>query len=143
MWFYPKKIHPAWVSAETKKVVENPVLARSHRKIKKIPVKMKIYNFKNFIFEFSKFFWYDCFFDLWKNVGKHWRSSQNKFFCQLMFVSSIVCWWMSLDCFTCISVIFQAINLVCWALENLDFGDSENVWLSSKNIDLAWGWTKR
>ena len=41
MWFYPKNIHPAWVSAETKKVVENPVLARSHRKIKKYQSKWK------------------------------------------------------------------------------------------------------
>ena len=41
MWFYPKNIHPAWVSAETKKVVENPVLARSHRKIKKYRWKWK------------------------------------------------------------------------------------------------------
>ena len=41
MWFYPKNIYPAWVSAKTKKVVENPVLARSHRKIKKYRSKWK------------------------------------------------------------------------------------------------------
>ena len=41
MWFHWKNIHPAWVSTKTKKVVDNPVLARSHRKIKKYRSKWK------------------------------------------------------------------------------------------------------
>ena len=41
MWFHSKSIHPAWVSTKTKKVVDNPVLARSHRKIKKYRSKWK------------------------------------------------------------------------------------------------------
>ena len=45
---------------------------------------------------------------------------------------------MFLDFFTCISVIFEAINFVRWAYESLDFEDSENIWFFLKNIDLAW-----
>ena len=55
-----------------------------------------------------------------------------------MFVISIVCWWMFLDCFTCISSIFEAINFVRWAYESLDFEDSKNMWLFPKNVDLGW-----
>ena len=112
------------------------------QKHKKIPVKMKVYNFRNFIFEFSNFFWYDCFFDLWKNVVKNRISRHNKLFWPLLFVSSVDCWWMTLDCFTCISVIFQAIKFVRWALESLDFEDSKNMWFFSKSIDPGWVWAK-
>ena len=45
---------------------------------------------------------------------------------------------MTLDCFACISVIFQAINFVRWAYESLDFEDSGNIWFFLKNIALAW-----
>ena len=41
VWFYPKNIHPAWVTAKIKKVAEKPVLACSHRKIKKYRWKWK------------------------------------------------------------------------------------------------------
>ena len=79
------------------------------QKNQKILLKMKIYNFKNFIFEFSSFFWYDSFFSLRKLVGKNWFYSRNNIFCHLILN---IFWWMTLDCFACISVIFRAIKFV-------------------------------
>ena len=96
---------------------------------------MKIYNFKNFIFKFSNFFWYDCFFSLGKLVGKNRFYSPNDIFCTFVFN---LFWWMTLDCFACISVIFGAINFVRYTYESLDFEDSKNMWFFPKNVDLGW-----
>ena len=109
IWFYPKKHSPILSINQNEKGSKNPVSACSYRKIKKIPGKIKIYNLKTVIFEFSNFFWYKCFFDLRKNVGKKRIFSQNDMFCHLVFN---LFWWMTLGYFSCISVIFQVITFV-------------------------------
>ena len=114
MWLFPKNIDLAWVSAKIKNSWKSD-FSVFIQKNQKIPMKMKIYNFKNFVFEFSSFFWYDSFFSLRKVVGKSWFYSRNNIFCHLILY---IFWWMTLDCFACISVFFRVIKSIRKALES-------------------------
>ena len=111
-WKYVSFFEKHWPGpsiSQNKKSTQKVSFSMCTQKNRKIPVQMKIYNFKIFIFEFSKLFWYVCFFYLWKTVEKNRFYSQNNIFCTFIFN---IFWWMTLDCFACISVIFQAINFV-------------------------------
>ena len=95
MWFYPKSIHPAWVSAKIRKLVETPVLASSHRKIKKFGSKWKFMILKILFSNFS-FFSDMIVFLVWEN----W-SEKTDFTAQTIFFVpsfSIFFWSMTLDC---------------------------------------------
>ena len=69
---------------------------------------MKLYNFKNIIFEFSNFFWYD-FFLIYEKSSKNTEYTSKTKIC-VRSISTFL--WMNLICFDRISVVFHAIAFV-------------------------------
>ena len=120
---------PSLSVSQNEKINRNPVLACSHRKIKKYGSKWKFMILK-ILFLNSPFFSDMIVFLVWEN----WSDNTDFTAQTIFFVPSFSTffWWMTLYYFGCISVIFRAINFVRYTYESLDFEDSKNMWFLPK-----------